>query len=107
MIYGVQKNATGAVLSVVRFNGDVLPTGFTACSQDDFNTIKAALGSTLLIQAQNKLAVWQGKAAMAVAMGQTFTAAERTYVAALQAIVNGTDTTSTALPTDPDDVTVA
>lgn len=41
------------------------------------------------------------EASLAAAMGQTFTPDMRTYVAAIQAIANGTDMTSTALPARP------
>lgn len=47
----------------------------------------------------------QQQAAMVVAMGETFGPKMRAYVQALQAIINGTDTTSTALPTAPADPT--
>ncbi|GBQ08965.1 hypothetical protein [Saccharibacter floricola] len=47
----------------------------------------------------------QQKATMVAAMGEEFDPRMRTYVQALRAIANGSDTTSTELPTAPDDVT--
>lgn len=47
----------------------------------------------------------QQQASMVSAMGETFGPSMRDYVKALRAIINGTDTTSTALPTAPDDPT--
>lgn len=47
------------------------------------------------------------QANLAVAMGEVFTTDMRTYVKAIAAIANGTDTTSTALPTQPTDVMIA
>lgn len=44
------------------------------------------------------------QANLAAAMGEVFTTDMRTYVKAITAIANGTDTTSTALPTQPTDV---
>lgn len=43
----------------------------------------------------------QQQAAMAFAMGQEFGPQMKSYVQALQAIINGSDTTSTTLPTAP------
>lgn len=44
------------------------------------------------------------QAALVSAMGETFTDEMKAYVKAIQAIANGTDKTSTALPTRPTDV---
>ena len=41
------------------------------------------------------------QAALAAAMGETFTATMKAYVKAIQALASGTDTTTTALPTRP------
>lgn len=46
----------------------------------------------------------QQQANLAAAMGETFTADMKSYVKAIAAIANGTDTTSTALPAQPVDV---
>lgn len=49
--------------------------------------------------------VWiQQQANLASAMGQVFTVDMKAYAKAIAAIANGTDTTSTALPTQPADV---
>lgn len=47
----------------------------------------------------------QQQAAMSFAMGQSFGSQMKSYVQALQAIINGSDTTSTTLPTAPADST--
>ncbi|MBS1080831.1 hypothetical protein [Gluconobacter kondonii] len=52
-------------------------------------------------QAQTELAWIASQASMAAAMGETFTDNMKAYVKAIQAIANGTDTTSTALPARP------
>lgn len=46
----------------------------------------------------------QQQANLAAAMGDVFTADMKAYVKAIAAIANGTDTTSTALPTQPTDI---
>ncbi|GBQ07986.1 hypothetical protein [Saccharibacter floricola] len=56
-------------------------------------------------QAQNALQAVQQKANMAAVMGEVFGPNMRAYVQALRAIADGSDTTSTQLPTAPDDVT--
>ncbi|GBQ08095.1 hypothetical protein AA15669_1650 [Saccharibacter floricola DSM 15669] len=56
-------------------------------------------------QAQNALGAVQKQAAMVIAMGEEFGPKTRAYVQALRAIADGSDTTSTQLPTAPDDVT--
>ena len=47
------------------------------------------------------------QANLAAAMGEVFTADMKAYVLAIDAIANGTDTTSTALPAQPTDVMTA
>lgn len=47
----------------------------------------------------------QQQATLVTAMGDTFGPKMRDYVKSLRAIINGSDTTSTALPTAPDDPT--
>lgn len=58
----------------------------------------------LKTQAETQLTWINQQASLAGAMGQTFTADMKAYVAAIQAIVAGTDTTSTALPPPPADI---
>lgn len=49
----------------------------------------------------------QQQANLTAAMGEVFTADMKAYVKAIAAIASGTDTTSTALPTQPTDVMAA
>ncbi|MFT8417503.1 MAG: hypothetical protein ABF636_01550 [Acetobacter sp.] len=58
----------------------------------------------LKIQAATALAWVQQQANLAAAMGEVFTADMKAYVSAINALANGTDTTSKALPTQPTDV---
>lgn len=59
----------------------------------------------LAAQAASEISRWiQQQAAMAGAMGETFTDAMRAYVNAIKAIANGIDTTSTKLPDRPSDI---
>ncbi|CEF54653.1 hypothetical protein [Acetobacter ghanensis] len=58
----------------------------------------------LKTQAATAQAWIQQQANLAGAMGEVFTADMKAYVKAIAAIANGTDTTSTALPTQPTDV---
>ncbi|MCI1909006.1 MAG: hypothetical protein LKI99_04750 [Acetobacter fabarum] len=58
----------------------------------------------LKTQAAYALTWIQQQASLAAAMGETFTADMKSYVKAIAAIANGTDTTSTALPAQPVDV---
>lgn len=59
----------------------------------------------LATKAQSEMSGWiNQQAAMASAMGETFTADMKAYVKAIQAIATGADKTSTALPTRPTDV---
>lgn len=55
---------------------------------------QAATAQTWIMQQAN----------LAAAMGETFTSDMKSYVKAIAAIANGTDTTSTALPAQPVDV---
>lgn len=57
-------------------------------------------------QATTAMQQVQQQAAMTSAMGETFGPTMKTYVHALRAILDGTDTTSTTLPTAPADPTV-
>ena len=58
----------------------------------------------LVTQAQNAMSWVNQQASMATAMGETFTSDMKAYVTALRAIIAGTDTTSTVLPTQPTDI---
>ncbi|MFT8335096.1 MAG: hypothetical protein ABF628_02855 [Acetobacter orientalis] len=56
-------------------------------------------------QAASENSGWvQAQISEAVAMGETFSDAMKTYVKAIRAIANGSDTTSTALPARPETV---
>ncbi len=68
----------------------------------DYTPAPAAV--PLKTQAETQLTWINQQASLAGAMGQTFTADMKAYVAAIQGIANGTDTTSTALPAEPTDV---
>lgn len=59
----------------------------------------------LKVQAQSSLQDAQQQASMVSAMGETFGPKMRDYVQSLRAIINGSDTTSTALPTAPSNPT--
>lgn len=58
----------------------------------------------LVDQATTEMSWISSQASLAAAMGETFTDDMKTYVKSIQAIKNGTDTTSTTLPTRPTDV---
>ena len=58
----------------------------------------------LATQAKNAMVWVQQQASMASAMGEEFTDTMKAYVKALQAIIKGTDTTSTELPKQPTDI---
>lgn len=58
----------------------------------------------LVTQAMNAQTWIQKQANLAAAMGEVFTDGMKAYVKAIAAIANGTDTTSTVLPTQPTDV---
>ncbi|GBQ08738.1 hypothetical protein [Saccharibacter floricola] len=60
---------------------------------------------SLTTQAKNVMQAVQQQASMVSAMGETFGPKMRDYVQALRAIISGSDTTSTALPTAPSDPT--
>ncbi|CEF56153.1 hypothetical protein [Acetobacter ghanensis] len=74
----------------------------------DLSTVTAASSFTapvsLKTQATSAQAWIQQQANLAGAMGEVFTADMKAYVLAINAIANGTDTTSTALPAQPTDV---
>ena len=61
----------------------------------------------LKTQAVTAQAWVQQQANLAAAMGEVFTVDMKSYVLAINAIANGTDTTSTALPAQPTDVLAA
>lgn len=56
-------------------------------------------------QAQTSLQAVQQQASMIAAMGESFGPKMRDYVQVLRAIINGSDTTNTVLPTAPSDPT--
>lgn len=60
----------------------------------------------LATQAQSAMSWVNEQASLASAMGETFTDDMKTYVKAIRAIISGTDTTSTELPTQPSDIIV-
>ncbi|MGS0649174.1 hypothetical protein ACU81Q_16320 [Komagataeibacter melomenusus] len=66
-----------------------------------------AVAVPLKTQAATAQAWIQQQANLAAAMGETFTADMKSYVTAITAIANGTDTTSTTLPAQPTDVMTA
>lgn len=64
-----------------------------------------AVVAPLATQAQSEMSGWVSQqAALASAMGETFTADMKAYVKAIQAIATGADKTSNALPTRPTDI---
>lgn len=77
----------------------------------DLSTVTVASSFTapvsLKTQATSAQAWIQQQANLAGAMGEVFTADMKAYVLAINAIANGTDTTSTALPAQPTDVMTA
>ncbi|MBF0858401.1 hypothetical protein HKD24_04115 [Gluconobacter sp. LMG 31484] len=93
-----------------------------AVTEDQWNdpTVHAALGVgvkngaivamtyvvPLATQAKEEMSWINQQASLASSMGETFTDAMRSYVKAIQAIANGSDTTSTALPARPDVIMV-
>ncbi len=84
-----------------------VPTVINAPGTPDaamYSSTPVAGSAYLKSQASAALTWCSQQASLASMMGQTFTADMKTYVAAVQAIVNGTDTTSTTLPTQPTDV---
>ncbi|MCE0743327.1 hypothetical protein LWC05_05405 [Acetobacter sicerae] len=58
----------------------------------------------IIDQAKAAMTWIQQQASLAGAMGQTFTADMKSYVQAIQAIINGTDTGSASLPAQPTSV---
>lgn len=55
-------------------------------------------------QAANELTWISSEASLASAMAETFTDDMKAYVKAVQAIANGTDTTTTTMPSRPTDI---
>ena len=106
-IYALQKNASGAVTGLASWGDDsaTIPEGYAPCTADEYATAKSAFMNTVKDQAIGALAQIQATAALTVAMGETFGTEMRAYVTALQAIADGSDTTSTTLPTAPKAVT--
>lgn len=105
-IYALQKDASGTVTGLASWgNSTAVPEGYVACTADEYATAKQAFMSTIKDQAIGALAQIQSTAALTVAMGETFGVEMRSYVKALQAIADGTDTTSMTLPSEPAAVT--
>lgn len=89
----------GAALSLPSW-----PKGLTQATQAQVNAIRATKPAPLPQQAQaalDKVTGASGTIMRCVAAGVAIPAAWTAYVQALRAIANGTDKTSTALPTQP------
>ena len=106
MLYAIQKNASGTVESVYAWTDDKqpIPVGCVACSEAEHTAAKNSLVNSLQAQAAAAESWIQTQALLAYAGEKVFTAAMNDYVAAIAAIANGTDTTSTVLPSRPTDV---
>lgn len=106
-IYALQKDSSGTVTGLASWGDDsaALPSGYTSCTAEEYATAKSAFMNTVKDQAIGALAQIQATAALTVAMGETFGTEMRAYVAAVQAIANGTDTTSAELPAAPEKAT--
>ncbi|GBQ90988.1 hypothetical protein [Gluconobacter albidus] len=102
-VYALEKNASGIVIGLASWSDDktVLPSGFVSCAADEYAAAKSTFMNSLKDQAIGALAEVQVGAALTVAMGGIFGPKTRAYVSALQEIADGTDATSTALPTAP------
>lgn len=97
--------ALGALVALTESHWDARmtgPQGVQSGSLVDYTPKPAPI--PLEIQANNELQWVSGQASMASAMGETFTDEMKSYVKAVQAIANGTDTTSAALPQRPDNI---
>ena len=126
-----ERNADGSVTSRLLTDEELLqkaaahtPPGSMAVRLDvtdeEWNsrpTVNPVLSSGKIIQgpsptiplqeqARNAMQQVQQQAAITSAMGETFGPEMQAHVRALRAILNGTDTTSTTLPTAPADPTV-
>ena len=102
-IYALEKNAAGAVIGLASWGDDTtaLPSGFSTCTETEYASAKSTFMNSIKDQAIGVMAQIQATAALTVAMGETFGTEMRAYVTAVQAIAEGTDTTSTSLPAAP------
>ncbi|KXV50823.1 hypothetical protein AD945_01200 [Gluconobacter albidus] len=102
-LYCIQKSSDGTIVACSSFSDEktAVPAGFTVCTSDEYLAAKDSLFNCLRMQARRALTEVQQDAVLAVAMGQTFSPQMQTFVKALQAIADGTDQTSTVLPTKP------
>ena len=102
--YALEKNAAGTVIALGAWGGDntPIPEGFTECTAAEYAAAKSAFMDSLQIQATNALSAARTYVSNNYTMLNEATPDEWvTYLKALMAITNGTDTTSTALPTQP------
>jgi len=101
--YAIEKSSDGRILSCASWRSEKIeiPSGFTACSAEEYSAAKAAITSSVRNQALAALVDLRAKAAMATAMGETFGEQTRNYVRAVQAIADGSDVKSIALPAAP------
>lgn len=103
-VYGIEKNASGEVVALGAWGGDnaELPAGFAACTAEEYISAKSGFMDTLRIQAANALATARTYVSNNYTMLNEATPdAWVTYLKALMAIANGTDTESSELPTAP------
>jgi len=105
--YAIETDAAGAAIGCGFWSEESapIPTGYSLCTAEQYAAAKSALRNSLAVQATGLLVSIQAEASLAVAMGQTFGPEMRAYVAAMQNIASGADTTSTALPAAPAAVT--
>ncbi|MBS1017255.1 hypothetical protein KBX73_15025 [Acetobacter persici] len=83
-----------------------LPTGKGVIGSKIVDYTPPATPIPLTTQAETAMTWVQDQATMASAMGETFTADMKAYVATLRAIISGDDSTSTELPERPNDIMV-
>lgn len=102
-VYCIKKTSEGVVIACSSFSDEKteIPTGFDACNSDEYAAAKDSLFNSLGMQALRALIEVQQDAVLAFAMGETFSPQMQGFVKSLQAIADGTDQTSTALPTKP------
>lgn len=107
-VYNALLEADGKGASLTIQNGNAVALDWKG-NVIDLSTMteKSTYGKppSLKEYAQEAMQNMQQKAAMVTAMGETFGPHTRAYVQSLRAIIDGSDTTSTELPTAPDDVT--
>ncbi|MCI1437044.1 MAG: hypothetical protein LKI03_06265 [Acetobacter indonesiensis] len=105
MFYTVVKSTSGEIIGAGQYTSEpaTLQTGETACDEDTYQAALATVTTLTLAQ--------QASAALSTArtyVGNTYTMLNEAtptewvaYLKALMAIANGTDTTSTTLPSAP------